>query len=250
MKTISLLLILAFPVAGLAQSTGTGDRSPDYKRTDQTVDVSVATNGDFSTVALSLNRLHGLGRSHRFRIGYGLRLTSAFGRNTDYKTAPSRLVKGPGKGSALGLFAKNIDENLDTLRVPTTQANALNVSLHLEYALSRRVDVGFNIDLIGFTFGPNQVGRFVANRPVRSPLSGTGQPARLTSFNILLGDQSDRGSLNSEGYVRYRFSDRISLRGGLSFIANEYTTDRQLTFGNDRFRSANLRGLVAVSYHF
>ena len=250
MKIISLLFILAFPMAGLAQSTGTVDRSSAFKRTDQTVDVSVATNGAFSTVALSLNRLHRLGRSRRFRIGYGLRLTSAFGRDTDYKTAPSRLVKGPGKGSALGLFAKNLDENLDTLWVPTTQANVLNVSLHLEYALNRRVDVGFNIDLIRFTFGPNQVGRFVTNSPVRSSLSGTEQPARLTSFNILLGDQSDRGSLNSEAYVRYRFSDRISLRGGLSFIANEYTTDRQLTLGNDRFRSANLRGLVAVSYHF
>ena len=72
MKTIILLLILAFPVTGLAHSTGTVGRQPDSKRTDQTVDLSVATNGAFSTVALSLNRLHGLGRSRRFRVGYGL----------------------------------------------------------------------------------------------------------------------------------------------------------------------------------
>ncbi|GAB2576486.1 hypothetical protein GCM10027190_27740 [Spirosoma areae] len=212
--------------------------------------MSGATKGSLTTVALSINRLHGLGQSRRFRVGYGLRLTSAFGRTTDYRTAPSDLVKGEGRGSVLGLLSKDLDEHIDTLRLPKTQGHSVNVSFNLEYAVSRRVELGFNIDVIGFTFGPKQSGTFIANSPVRSSLSGTVQEATLTPFNILLGDKSDRGSLNSEGYIRYRLNPRFSLRTGLSFQFNEYTTNHRLTFENDRFRSSNLRVLLAAGYHF
>ena len=227
-----------------------GDGQPGFEAIGQTVDLSLATKGSLTTGALSVNRLHGLGRSKRFRAGYGLRLTSAFGRTTDYRTAPADVVKGKGKASVIGLFSKDLDEHVDTLRLPQTLAHSVNISLTLAYALSHRVELGVNIDLIGFTFGPKQSGTFIANSPVRSPLSGTVQEASLTSFNILLGDKSDRGSLNSEGYVRYRLNSKLSLRGGLSFQFNEYTTSRKLTFDNDRFRSSNLRVLGAVSYHF
>ncbi|GAB4019514.1 hypothetical protein GCM10028808_57510 [Spirosoma migulaei] len=236
------------PVSIRAQSTETD--VPDYARITQRIDLGFATNGTYSTLALSINRLHGIGRSHRFRVGYGLRLTAAAGRDTEYKTAPSSLVKGPGHGSVLGLFSKNLIDNLDTLDVPSTQANSLNISLNQEYAISHRVDIGFNIDLIGFTLGPNQQGRFRANSPAKSTLSGTVQEAKLTPFNILLGDQSDRGSLNSEGYMRYRFANRISLRTGVSYTVNEFTTLRKLMFNNDRFRSGNVQGLLAASYQF
>ncbi|ADB38512.1 hypothetical protein [Spirosoma linguale] len=252
MKLLPLFFLLILPGWVWAQTVppeGVNGLA-SVKRIDQTVDLGVSTNGEFTTFALSINRLHGLWQSKRFRVGYGLRFSSAFGTNTNYRTAPASLVKGPGGESALGLFVKNIEANIDTLRLPKTQANSLNVSLNLEYAISHRVDVGFNIDLIGLTFGPNQSGTFLANSPVRSPLSGTVQDAKLTAFNVLLGDQSDRGSLNSEGYVRYRFSDRVSLRGGIRFIVHEYTTQRKLTFENDRFRASNANGLLAVAYHF
>ena len=244
---LSWMVCLGSPAFVRAQ---TGDGSPGFDAVGQTVDLSLATKGSLTTAALSINRLHGLGHSHRFRIGYGLRLTSAFGNTTDYRTAPADLVKGKGKGSVIGLFSKDLEETFDTLRLPKTLAQSVNISLNLEYALSHRLDLGFNIDLIGFTFGPDQSGTFIANSPVRSSLSGTSQEASLTAFNILLGDKSDRGSLNSEGYVRYRFNPHLGVRGGLSFQFNEYTTSRKLTFDNDRFRSSNTCALLAVSYHF
>lgn len=253
MKTSPLFLLMLLPASVLAQS-GSNDTAKlpaDFGRINRTADISAATNGDFNTIALSVNRLHGLGRARRrFRVGYGLRFTAAYGRNTNYRTAPADLAKGPGGYSALGLFKPTLVQNLDTLRLPQTRAYALNADLHLEYAISHRVEIGFNIDIIGFTVGPDQVGTFIANSPVRSPLSGTVQPAHLTTVNVLYGDQSDRGSLNTEGYVRYRINPRIGLRTGLSLIVNEYTTTRQLTFNNDRFRSGNTRVLLAVSYHF
>ena len=115
------------------------------------LDLSLATNGDFTTAALSLNRLHGIGRANRFRIGYGLRFTSAFGSNTDYRTAPAKLTSG--NESIVALFSDDIVSQIDTVRFPKTQINSLNISINLEYAISRKFDVGFNIDAIGFSFG-------------------------------------------------------------------------------------------------
>lgn len=245
MKQFCLLLLLCLPALGFAQSATT---ETDFKKTTQVLDLSLASNGDFTTAALSVNRLHGLGRSHRFRIGYGLRFTSAFGSNTDYRTAPAKLTSG--NQSIVALFSEDIIANIDTVRFPKTQINSLNVSINLEYALSRRFEVGINIDAIGFSFGGQQTGTFIANGPVRSSLSGTAQAAKPTAFNLLLISDSDRGSLNSEAYVRYRFTPRVSVRGGLSFQFNEYTTTRKLTFENDRFRSKNAMPLLALSYHF
>lgn len=250
MKTLLLFAVTLLPISLLAQvnQAPVTNRFPDFKRITQTIDLGLATTGDFTTTALSINRLHGLGRSHRFRIGYGLRLTSAFGRDTDYRTAPANLTSG--SQSIVALFSEDIVANIDTLRLPTTQVNSLNVSINLEYALTRRFDIGINIDAIGISVGARRTGTFIANAPTRSSLSGTRQEARVTPFNILLISDSDRGSLNSEAYVRYHLNDRFSLRGGLSFQFSEYTTARKLTFDNDRFRSKNALPLLAVSYHF
>ena len=219
----------------------------DFKKTTQVLDLSIATKGDFTTAALSLNRLHGLGQSHRFRIGYGLRFTSAFGSNTDYRTAPAKLTSGT--ESIVALFSDDLIANIDTIRFPKTQINSLNISINLEYAISRKLEVGFNIDAIGVSFGGNQKGTFIANS-TGSSLNGTVQEAKPTSFNLLLISDSDRGSLNSEAYVRYRLNPRVSLRGGLGFQFNEYTTLRKLTFENDRFRTKSAMPMLAVSYHF
>ncbi len=240
------LLATALPASLMAQ-TRPSSQLFDFKRINQAADLSVASNGDFSTVALSVNRLHGLGRSHRFRIGYGLRLTSAFGSNTDYVTAPAKLTSG--QQSFAALVAETIVTNLDTVRFAKNQVNSLNVSINLEYGITRRFDIGINIDAIGVSFGAKQTGTFIANSPARSSLSGTQQSARVSPFNLLLISDSDLGSLNSEAYVRYRLTPKISLRGGINFQFNEYTTDRKLTFENDRFRAKNALPMLAVSYH-
>lgn len=255
MRPLPLLLLVLLPALGIAQTNSTPsgirqstDQQPDFKKITEVLDLSLASKGDFTTAALSFNRLHGLGKSHRFRIGYGLRFTSAFGSNTNYRTAPAQLTSG--NQSIVALFSEDIIANIDTIRFPKTQINSLNISINLEYALSRKLEVGFNIDAIGVSFGGKQTGTFMANSPYRSSLSGTAQEATPTAFNLLLISDSDRGSLNSEGYVRYRFSPQFSVRGGLSFQFNEYTTSRKLTFDNDRFRSKNAMPLLALSYHF
>ncbi|WP_421830093.1 hypothetical protein [Larkinella sp.] len=240
MKRILVLFLLSLPVVVLAQSS--------HKPLTRTIDLSVAAKRDFGTAALTINQLHGIGRSNRFRLGYGLRLTSAFGGRLDYITAPARLTSGT--ESIVALFTENILDNLDTLQLNRTRTTSLNASIHIEFALTQRFEIGINIDAIGVTLGGSQSGVFYANDPARSSLSGTVQSASPTRFNILLISDSDRGSLNSEAYVRYRFTPKVSVRGGIGFQFVEYTTDRKLTFENDRFRSKNAMPMLALAYHF
>ncbi len=239
------LLATALPASLMAQ-TPPSSQLFDFKRITQTADLSVATKGNFSIIALSVNRLHGLGKSHRFRIGYGLRLASAFGTETDYRTAPAKLTSG--KQSIATLFSENIPANLDTIRFAKTQINSLNASISLEYAVTRKFSVGANIDAIGFSFGGSQTGTFISKG--RTGLTGTAQPASPTSFNLLLIGDSDLGGLSSEYYVRYQATPKFSVRGGISFQFTEYTTTRRLRLDNDRFRSKDSMPMLALSYHF
>ncbi len=237
-------ILCAFPFSGMAQQPG----PPLPAKINQSIDLSFATKGNFTTTALSVSRLHGIGRQNRFRIGYGLRFTSAFGNNTTYRTAPARLTSG--KHSIFALFSEDLVQNIDTLKFPSTQINSLNISIHLEYALSRKVAAGFNIDGIGFSFGSLRNSTFTSKGPGRAALTGSGQQARPTAFNLLLISDSDIGSLNSEAYVRYTVAPKLSLRAGVNFQFNEYQTKKKLIFDNDRYRTKNLMPMLAVAYHF
>jgi hypothetical protein len=66
-------------------------------------------------------------------------------------------------------------------------------------------------------------------------------------LNALLISDNDRGSLNSELYGRYWLTDKIGLRAGASFQFTEYTTNRKLTFENDRFRNKILMPFAGIS---
>jgi hypothetical protein len=210
----------------------------------QTLDKKVAT-GDLSlaagqgfTGAASYNVLYGLGKNHKFRIGYSLRLNSYFAGETDHGTAPASLTTD--------------DAKIDTLRLGNAQLNSLNLGVRLEYGISSKFDVGFGIDAVGFTFGGEQSGTFLARQ---SDASGTGNHnqtvnASPTAFNLLLIGDNDRGSLNSEFYVRYWISEKIGIRGGVSYQFWEYTAERKLAYDNDRFRSKVVMPMLAVSYKF
>ena len=218
-----------------------------YPKVENLADAAFATNGNMASASLSISRMHGLFDSRRFRVGYGVRVTGAFAGTIDYRTAPSNITIG--KESLLGLFSERKEANLDTLQVNKTQIVAFNAALYLAYALTPKWEIGFDIDLLGFSLGGEQNGRFQANSPGGSQFHNTVQIATPTRLNALFGHDSDYGTLYSELYVLYRLNPRLSARLGAAFLVTEYTTRQRLTFDNNRFRADELMVLVAVSYH-
>ncbi|MFD2523387.1 hypothetical protein [Emticicia soli] len=213
-----------------------------YPATQRNFDLSVAFGSAFSP-SLSYQNLYGIGKAKRFKIGWGIRLNTFFSGQKNYITAPARLTSG--SQSIVALFTENIADNLDTLQLTKSRLGNVNGTIILQYSF-KKLDIGFNIDFIGYSFGGKQTGKFIASES--KSLHETIQTAKPTQFNLLLISDSDIGSLNSELYFRYRISNKLGLRAGASFQFLEYTTDKTLTFENDRFRHKTLLPFVAITY--
>lgn len=176
------------------------------------------------------------GANQRLRMGAGMRFNAFFAKDKYFVTAPAEIVKGE---AGLGAFFKKpIEENMDSVQFSSAQVYSLNFLVHIGYAFSEKFAAGFNIDVIGASFGGTQSGTYINGNspggPVSTPVSGA-----PTGFNLLLVGENDIGSLNSEFFVTYALNSNWSLKAGIQHIFMEYTTTtkaQQLPEPNDRFR--------------
>jgi hypothetical protein len=128
--------------------------------------------------------------------------------------------------------------------------NSFNLTINLGYNFSRKWYAGFNIDLIGFTFG--RKGSAILTKNGTTTIEPDAKPV---AFNVLLTGDHDRGTLNSEFFLKYGLTDRWALKAVYQFIFVEYATSSvKQTFSdgsmNNRFRNkANNFGL-GVAYQF
>lgn len=185
-----------------------------------------------------------LGKNRKFGIGTGARLTSYLGKNQHYATAPAKLTSG--ETGPQVLFIENITANMDTFLIKKARVNAMNIPVYLSYNVSNKFQLGFNIDLIGFSFGAKVSGSYINGS------QGMNTDAKPTAFNALLISDNDIGTLNSALYGKYLLNEKIALKAGLQFLFTEYTTDakvQQFPEANDRFRNKSLMFSAGVSFH-
>lgn len=216
------------------------------KRTLNYIDLSVGLGQNQALIASSFTHYWGIGKKQKLHLGIGARLNNSFGTDQYFTTANAQLTSG--KTGPGVLFADDIQANIDSFFVGKPQINALNISFNSEYVLTKKLNVGFNLDLIGFSFGASKTGIYISNGN-KSLVS-----AKPTTFNALLISDNDKGSLNSEIFARYHLNSKWSLRGGAAFLFNEYTTNtavQQLNgISNNRFRSKTLNLMIGLSYQF
>lgn len=218
---------------------------------ENVADVLTATVGvGDSRGTLSLSYLHNwrVGKNKKFEIGVGGRFTTFFGSDVYYVTAPAKLTSGStGPGV---IFKENIDANIDSFLIESPRVNAINLMINLGYRFNDKWSAGFNIDVIGFSFGGQKSGLYIDGPTPPNALLAL-QPADPTSFNALLISDNDRGTLNSEFYAQYAISTRWHLRASAQFLFTEYTTAtevQQLPEPNDRFRDKALMFSVGCTY--
>lgn len=208
-------------------------------------DATLAVGNSQGTLSVLYGYDWELGSKKKFMVGLGGRFTSYFGRNQYYRTAPAKLTSG--SSGLFVIFKPDIEANIDTFLIKSPQVNSLNLLINLRYAWSNRLHMGFNIDAIGFSFGADKGGTYL-NFP-----EGSASRAKPTSLNILLTSDNDKGSLNSEFYVRYFLTKRWALKAAAQFHFTEYTTStavQQFPGPNDRFRNKSLMLAVGVSKRF
>lgn len=180
----------------------------------------VGTASYAPTLSLAGDRLH---------VGLGPRLSAYVDTGTvRYPNGDARLL-------AAGAH--------DALEVRRPATYAVNAMLAVSLRLVAGLEVGANIDLVGIGFGPGVVGAYAGSDPAHlGP-----QFASPTTFNLLLLGTHDRGQLDSELFVAWWWRG-WGVRAGVSHMSTEYTTDRKLDGGNDRFRASATRFFVGAGY--
>lgn len=201
-----------------------------YKQ-NQYVDLALGVGKSAFSISPSWSKLHGIGKSGKFRIGYGLRYTGLWASDKNYSSAPARLTSD--------------DSKVDTLFITSPSTHSINILINLNFAFSEKFDAGFNIDAFGIGFGAEKSGIFFSHEEAGTYASV--QTASPTPWNVLLIGDNDRGQLNSEFYLRYMITEKVGIRAAVSYLFTEYTTDQTLSFDNDRFRYKNLLGVLALS---
>lgn len=179
-----------------------------------------AIGSNQGSVSLDYFQLWRLGKSEKIEIGLGGRFTSYFGTAQYFSSAPASLASEAKKS--------------DSLLLQSPQVNVVNLAVNIGYRFSQKFSAGFNIDVTGFSFGKEEDG-FYSNGN-----QGQATSARPTSFNILLVGNNDRGSLNSEFYVRYFFKEKLGVKLAYQYFFVEYVTDTKVQLepeANDRFRN-------------
>jgi long-subunit fatty acid transport protein len=192
-----------------------------------------AIGSSVNSISASGFQNFGIGSKKKFYIGTGVRFTSFFGSNVNFTTAPADLTAD--------------DKNVDTLLAPSPSISSLNLTINLGYKISEKLEVGFNIDAIGISFGPTGMPSYIRN--------GKSVPssASPTSPNILLVGDNDKGSLNSQLFVRYKLSDHLGLKVAYQYLFNELTTTTKvqtIPSANDRFRAKSGMVYVGLNYNF
>jgi hypothetical protein len=211
--------------------------------TEKVLELTAAGGSYRGSFSLSYFHTAKLGKAKRFGLSAGLRLTSFIGANIYYITAPAELTSG--STSPLILFKENITENIDSLLVKAPQINSLNLMINLQYRVNERLTAGFNIDVVGVSFGRKTRGNYI------NGYAGKNTHAEPTPLNLLLISDNDRGSLNSELYGRYKLNTTWDIKAGLQFLFTEYTTVTKVQESpkaNDRFRNKALLFAAGITY--
>ena len=245
----NLILLILFLTGCPLLMTAQSSEAKRY-RDQHYFDLAVAGASERFSTSLSWSHLHGIGKKkQKLQIGYGLRFTTFVAGNKYYTTAPAEYTSDvQGLGT---IFSETIEENIDTITTATALTFSLNVALYIQYTLTPKIDVGCNIDVIGFSFGPSKTFNVISS--VYDAGQAPVQRASPTAFNLLLTSDNDIGSLNSEFYARYKFNSKFSVRVGYAFLFSEYQTDNSLSFDegrivNDRYRYKASMGFVGVTF--
>lgn len=220
-----------------------------FPRVNRFADITGTAGSSQGTIAASYVHNWYLGKRRKWEVGAGLRWTSYFGTKTDFITAPARLARST-TTPFLIVFAGQKTSNWDTLTVQHPVINSLNFSLNFGYNFTAKWSAGFNIDLIGFSFGRRSSGILTSNG------SANNEPnAKPYGFNALLTGDNDYGSLNSEYFIKYRVNNHWGIKAVYEYYFAEYQTRSIKQTAPDgtmvtRFRNkVNALG-IGISYHF
>jgi len=187
----------------------------------RTADFTVGDAAGASKFAVSWSPLVGFFGDH-LRLGLGARFGTYF------------LRRGVAFG---GQDAK--------LVAPDLEAYGVNAFAQARIRIVGGLEVGANIDLAGYGFGSSVLTDYQApNSSFRRR-----QSAHVSNLDLLKFGSGDRGQLDSEFFLSYRFG-AVGIRAGFTHFSAELLTRRRLDEGRNRFRHPFSGGFASVYYWY
>lgn len=254
-RTFSPVLLLAgkkkLLVGGFLLSTAFQAVGQPYARTGLNggVDAGIAVKKGYVIPSLMYFELISLAQSRSVYIGWTARLSSFYGNDLDYHTAPARLTRGT---SGLGSLVKPLlRQNIDTVSFSHVAQTSFNLGVRAEWSVGR-FELGASVDLVGFNLFRksrsglvrSSTGLFRATdslgRTSQKPFRGADayQSATPRLVNVRLLGDNDVGLLTTEVHVRFRLSRGLSLKAGYQWVSTEMVlSNSDIIAGNDRFRN-------------
>lgn len=194
--------------------------------------LGIASKNDNFVGNLSINRIHKLPIYKdliKVGLGYGLRYTANFAQN-----------------ATLDASDRDLPINTSFL-LSDVQTHAMNLNIYAQLSIWR-IDIGANIDVLGFSFGSSQNGVLVAEG---QDILANNASAKPTPFNILQGFPQDEGNLQSQRfYIRYWINEKMAVRVGLAHTFAEYELDQSVDNVSERFRNTTSPLMIGFTYKF
>ena len=164
--------------------------------------------------------------NRRLAVGLGVRTTLANSGSRVYHTAETKFAA----------------TDQDQLLAQNLAIGNGALYFTIEGRVYRRFGIGFNIDLVGYSFGRNYPANYGAD--------GAGPPVSVNGnqYSLLLTTKNDHGFLHAEVYVSYKVGNRVQLRAGLAHQNLELQLSQEpINPGHDRFRQYISSGFVGVA---
>jgi hypothetical protein len=203
------------------------------QKTQQLADLNFGFGKGSVVISAGYHYNWNLGKKKKIFIGTGARLNQFGGKKLTYTSAPADLA--------------GDDKKVDSVVLAKTGSSSLNLLINLGYNITPKIQLGFDIDAVGFSFGGKKDATFFGNN------SAAITKAKPSGANILLIGNNDRGSLNSNFYARYAFTDKIAAKLAFQYYFSEVTTDTEVQTvpqKNDRFRYKSQGIAIGVAYIF
>lgn len=168
------------------------------------------------------------GKNYRFSVGSGVRMTIFSAKGNTFSG-----LKNP---------------YLTTTVTPLTRENItiINAPLTAEYQ-GKKIVAGFNIDLIGLTFGKSKDSLAFENYAGQT----NNLSVKPTLFNFVLGSS---GSTNNEIYIGFKIREEITIKTGVGFLftkLNLRSTNEERTSELGRFgRNINAIPFINIVFKF
>jgi hypothetical protein len=227
MKKIKLMAIITcISATSFAQDS---KKVKGNLRTNNFADLSVGSNGKDNLLTLSVGHVSGLGSRKQWRLGYGARFSSF--NNSDNKNYVSAIPS---------MYQKT--EKMDTMVINKVAQSNLVAFISANYRIKSKIEVGFNIDLAGYSFARSRSVDFISEGiTIKTTAKGNAPSALLVGAN-------DLGMLKSEFNIGYQINPKWMMRFGINSLLTEYATNSELQPGNTRYRGTGMIPFLSIRF--